>query len=65
MEMIVWPMRHQNGNCLPCGGFCLAVSREVCKALRTAFESSYYSGIAESVRDMCVTDGKEELDGGS
>lgn len=49
-EIVQCPMRHKNGNCLPCGGFCLAVSREVCKALRTAYQSGYYSGITEPIR---------------
>ena len=50
-DMIVCPMRHKNGNCLPCGGFCLAVSREACKALRIAYESGYYKGITEPIKD--------------
>lgn len=33
------PMRHEeNGNCLPHGGFCLAVSAEICLALHNAYE---------------------------
>lgn len=32
------PMRHENGNCLPCGGFCTAVSDPICEALHNAFE---------------------------
>ena len=32
------PMRHENGNCLPHGGFCTAVQSEVCKAMRHAFD---------------------------
>lgn len=35
------PMRHENGNCLPCGGFCLAVSDEICHALLYAYEHGY------------------------
>lgn len=31
------PMRHENGNCLPCGGSCLAVSNEICRGLRNAY----------------------------
>lgn len=27
------PMRLENGNCLPCGGFCTAVNDEICRAL--------------------------------
>lgn len=32
------PMRHENGNCLPCGGFCTAVNAPICEALHNAFE---------------------------
>ena len=32
------PMRHENGNCLPHGGFCTAVTEEICKALHNAYE---------------------------
>lgn len=35
------PMRHANGNCLPCGGFCTAVSNEICSALRNAYDHGY------------------------
>ena len=28
------PYRHENGNCLPIGGFCLSVSDKDCKHLR-------------------------------
>lgn len=31
-------MRHENGNCLPVGGFCLAVNNEICEALQHAYE---------------------------
>lgn len=31
------PMRHDNGNCLPCGGFCTAVNDSICEALHNAF----------------------------
>ncbi len=38
------PMRHKNGNCLPCGGFCTAVNDEICGALHEAYSmgSRYY-----------------------
>ena len=35
------PMRHENGNCLPCGGFCLAVNDEICRALHNAYSHGY------------------------
>ena len=31
------PMRHENGNCLPAGGFCTAVNDAICEALHNAF----------------------------
>ena len=31
------PMRHENGNCLPTGGFCTAVNEPICEALHNAF----------------------------
>lgn len=35
------PMRHENGNCLSCGGFCLAVNDEICEALQNAYRHGY------------------------
>ena len=35
------PMRHMNGNCLPCGGFCTAVNDEICEALHNAYQHGY------------------------
>lgn len=35
------PMRHENGNCLPAGGFCTAVSNPICEALHNAYLSGY------------------------
>lgn len=33
------PMRHEeNGNCLPHGGFCLAVPAEICLAMHNAYK---------------------------
>ena len=34
------PMRHENGNCLPAGGFCTAVNESICEVLHNA----YYMG---------------------
>ena len=31
------PMRHENGNCMPAGGFCTAVNDEICEALHNAY----------------------------
>ena len=38
------PMRHENGNCLTCGGFCTAVNDEICTALRNAYERGQSNG---------------------
>lgn len=35
------PMRHVNGNCLPCGGFCTAVNDEICEALWSAYHHGF------------------------
>ena len=37
-------MRHDNGNCLPMGGFCTAVNDAICDALHNAFDKGYVSG---------------------
>jgi hypothetical protein len=31
------PMRHENGNCLPAGGFCTSVNDSICEALHNAY----------------------------
>ena len=33
------PMRHENGNCLPAGGFCTAVNNPICEALHNAYDA--------------------------
>lgn len=35
------PMRHENGNCLPMGGFCTAVNDEICMGLRNAYNHGW------------------------
>jgi hypothetical protein len=33
------PMRHNNGNCLPLGGFCMdSINDDLCHAMRNAYE---------------------------
>lgn len=39
------PMRHENGNCLPCGGFCASVNNEICQALHNAYIKGYDNGV--------------------
>ena len=38
------PMRHENGNCLPVGGFCTAVNDPICDGLHNAFDKGYVAG---------------------
>ena len=38
-------MRHKNGNCLPCGGFCTAINDPTCEALQNAYESGFRNGM--------------------
>lgn len=45
------PMRHGNGNCMPCGGFCTAVNDEICKALHNAYHSGYSDSCSDSLYD--------------
>ena len=33
------PMRHENGNCMSVGGFCLAVNDGICEGLRNAYKT--------------------------
>lgn len=35
-------MRHENGNCNPVGGFCTAVSTEICDAVHKAWNMSFH-----------------------
>lgn len=42
------PMRHENGNCLPMGGFCNALKNELCDAMKQAYEKGYRDGYFES-----------------
>jgi hypothetical protein len=37
-ELKPCPMRHENGNCLPSGGFCTAVNKPICEALHNAYD---------------------------
>lgn len=47
-------MRHENGNCLPIGGFCTAVNDAICDGLHMAFDKGYIAGRkAVSCCDSC------------
>ena len=59
------PMRHENGNCLPAGGFCTAVNDSICEALHNAFrhgESVEYEKLSLKLIDMNVKYQQESLD---
>jgi hypothetical protein len=38
------PMRHENGNCLPCGGFCTANNDIICEAMHNAYHIGLCNG---------------------
>lgn len=40
-ELKPCPMRHENGNCLPTGGFCTDIDVPICKALLNAYTMGY------------------------
>ena len=44
------PMRHENGNCQPAGGFCTAVNDQICEALRNAYNSGWNDGALTTQR---------------
>ena len=39
-------MRHKNGNCMPCGGFCTAVNDPICSAVHNAYDTGFRNGIS-------------------
>lgn len=51
------PLRHENGNCLSCGGFCLAVNNEICHALHNAYEK----GITAYLKEMAQIPASEDI----
>lgn len=45
------PLRHEeNGNCLSLGGFCTAVSDELCKAMRDAYVKGWRDAAMRIIR---------------
>lgn len=44
-EHKICPMRHENGNCLPAGGFCTAVNDPICEALHSAYDTGFRAGV--------------------
>lgn len=48
------PMRHESGNCLVIGGFCVdAVSDEICHALHQAYEKGLRDGAEKMKEHLC------------
>lgn len=39
------PMRHESGNCTPCGGFCTAVNDSICTGLHNAYNLGLYGSV--------------------
>lgn len=59
------PMRHENGNCLPAGGFCTAVNDAICSSLHNAFrhgESAENERLSLKLMDMNVKYQQKSLD---
>ena len=44
-------MRHENGNCLPAGGFCTA-NRNICEALQNAYDAAYRAGYRRAMEEF-------------
>lgn len=51
------PMRHENGNCIPCGGFCMDVNNPICKAVHNAYASGINDEVDAVVNDLDVLTG--------
>ena len=48
------PMRHENGNCNPVGGFCTAVNSGLCDALIKSYEIGFHDGaMAKNRKEDC------------
>ena len=53
------PMRHENGNCLVIGGFCIdGVSDEICHGLHEAYDKGYRDGRNEMIDYYNILDGR-------
>lgn len=37
------PMRHENGNCSPCGGSCTAVNDPICEGMHSAYDAGWHA----------------------
>lgn len=56
-------MRHENGNCLPCGGFCTAVNDQICEAMRNAYNIGMRDGVGTALEMYMESIKKENTDG--
>lgn len=50
-------MRHENGNCLPVGGFCTAVNDTICAAIHQAYEKGYRAGYYKCWQELYTLSG--------
>lgn len=46
------PVRHENGNCTPVGGFCTAVNGPVCEAVRAAQDAGTFDANLRTSRAL-------------
>lgn len=51
------PLRHENGNCLSFGGFCLAGNNDICHALHNAYEKGVTAYLKEL---LCKSEDKKQ-----
>ena len=58
------PMRHENGNCLPCGGFCTAVNDSICEALHNAYRQGADDRTSSILNGMAAIAGYWRADNG-
>lgn len=54
------PMRHENGNCLPCGGFCTANNDIICEAMHNAYHIGLCNGL-KLVKNKLVENEREDI----
>lgn len=53
-------LRHNNGNCLPCGGFCLSINNEICEALQNAYQHGYSDAVLDVYKgDIVITEDEQ------
>ena len=54
-------MRHENGNCMPAGGFCTAVNNPICEALHNAYDTGRRAVDVAEVRAEAIKELAERL----